>query len=232
MAKAALLKSSIGRKFAMALSALFLLFFLLQHLSINMISVVNADAFNEVSHFMGTNFVVQAILQPVLLAGILFHFIAGFILEIKNRGSRDSKYASYKGNANSSWMSRNMIISGIAVLLFLFLHLYDFWWHEISIKYLGGDLSGLNDHNIAESGYRYYSDVREKFSGDHFRIILYILSFVFLGLHLSHGFQSAFQSVGARSPKYLGLIRGLGKIYSIAVPVLFTVIAIYHYLEL
>jgi len=232
MAKAALLKSSIGRKFAMALSAFFLLFFLLQHLTINMISVLNPDGFNEISHFMGTNFVVQAILQPVLLAGVLFHFIAGFILEFQNRGSRDSKYASYKGGANSTWMSRNMIISGIAILLFLFLHLYDFWLHEIIVKYFRGDMSGLVNPDIADSGYRYYSELRAKFSGDIFRVVLYVLSFIFLGLHLNHGFQSAFQSVGARSPKYLGLIGGIGKVYSIAVPVLFTIIAVYHYLEL
>jgi succinate dehydrogenase / fumarate reductase cytochrome b subunit len=73
-------KSSIGRKVAMALSALFLMFFLLQHLAINILSVVNPDLFNEVSHFMGTNPVVQFALQPVLIFAVVFHFVMGFIL--------------------------------------------------------------------------------------------------------------------------------------------------------
>ena len=80
--------SSIGRKFAMALSALFLLFFLLQHLLINMMSTLSPETFNELSHFMGTNPVVQFILQPVLMFGVTFHFVMGFVLEIKNKNSR------------------------------------------------------------------------------------------------------------------------------------------------
>ncbi|MEM7161762.1 MAG: succinate dehydrogenase cytochrome b subunit [Bacteroidota bacterium] len=234
MGKASFLDSSIGRKFAMALSAFFLLFFLLQHLTINMMSVIHPETFNDVSHFMGNNFVVQAILQPILLAGVLFHFILGFILEIKNRGSRDSKYAAYKGSANASWMSRNMIISGIVILLFLLLHLYDFWLHEILVKYFSENgAENIQYVNRDPSlGMRYYPELREKFDGDIIRMILYVLSFLFLGLHLNHGFQSAFQSVGARNPKYLGLIKSLGKVYSIAVPLLFTYIAIHHYLGL
>ena len=72
-----ILSSSIGRKFAMALSALFLMFFLLQHFAINIISVFNPEVFNEVSYFMGNNPLVQYGLQPVLLFGVLFHFIMG-----------------------------------------------------------------------------------------------------------------------------------------------------------
>jgi len=103
-----LIKSSIARKFAMALSGLFLVFFLLQHFSINFTSVFSATVFNELSHFMGTNPVVQFVLQPVLIFGVIFHFIMGFVLEIKNRKARHLKYTKYSGGANASWMSRNM----------------------------------------------------------------------------------------------------------------------------
>jgi len=88
------------------------------------------------SHFMGTNPVVQFGLQPVLIFGVVFHFVMGFVLEIKNRGARAVKYASYNGGANASWMSRNMIFSGIAVLAFLGLHFYDFWVPEMVYKYV------------------------------------------------------------------------------------------------
>ena len=74
MASKGLLSTSIARKFAMALSALFLIVFLLQHMSINMLSVFSPNAFNEVSDFMGTNPLVQFVLQPVLIFGVCFHF--------------------------------------------------------------------------------------------------------------------------------------------------------------
>ena len=119
----------------MALSGLFLVFFLFQHFSINLLSVFSEDAFNLASHFMGTNPLVQFGLQPVLIFGVVFHFVMGFVLEIKNRGARAVKYASYNGGANASWMSRNMIFSGIAVLAFLGLHFYDFWVPEMAVSY-------------------------------------------------------------------------------------------------
>ena len=114
-----ILNSSIGRKFAMALSALFLMFFLLQHFAINILSVFSPDTFNEVSHFMGTFWVVQYVLQPVLIFGVIFHFVMGFVLEIKNNKARQISYAKNNGAANSSWMSRNMIWSGLAILAFI-----------------------------------------------------------------------------------------------------------------
>ncbi|HAF79359.1 MAG TPA: succinate dehydrogenase, partial [Maribacter sp.] len=112
-------KSSIGRKYAMALSAFFLMFFLLQHFAINILSVFSPNAFNEASHFMGTFWAVQYVLQPVLIFGVIYHFVMGFILEAKNRSARVKKYAKNNGAANSSWMSRNMIYSGLCILAFL-----------------------------------------------------------------------------------------------------------------
>ena len=126
MSKSAILKSSIARKVAMALSAFFLMFFLLQHFSINIISVLSPDTFNEVSHFMGTNPLVQYVLQPVLIFGVVFHFVMGFILEIRNNKARDIKYVKYTGSASASWMSRNMIWSGLAILGFIAVHFIDF----------------------------------------------------------------------------------------------------------
>ena len=77
--------SSIGRKYAMAASALFLIIFLLQHFAINFTSVFSEQVFNDLSHFMGTNPLVQFALQPVLIFGVVFHFIMGFVLDIKDQ---------------------------------------------------------------------------------------------------------------------------------------------------
>lgn len=211
--------SSIGRKFAMALSALFLIIFLLQHFAINFTSVFSEPVFNQLSHFMGTNPAVQFALQPVLIFGVIFHFVMGFVLEIKNKQAKGIKYAMDKGQANSSWMSRNMILSGLVVLFFLGLHFYDFWIPEMNYKY-------IEFNEPVED--RYYEEMVEKFH-DPIRVGIYVLSFVFLSLHLLHGFQSAFQSVGARSDKYTPGLQKLGKLYAIVVPVGFIFIALYHH---
>jgi succinate dehydrogenase / fumarate reductase cytochrome b subunit len=222
------MKSSIGRKLAMALSALFLLFFLLQHLTINMMSVISPELFNETSHFMGTNFLVQFLLQPILIFGVVFHFVMGFVLELQNSSAREVKYAMFKGQENSTWMSRNMIWSGLAILGFIALHFYDFWLPELNIKYIQGDMSGLLNPANQESGQRYYEELRHKFV-DIWRVALYLISFVFLGLHLAHGFASAFQSVGMRNKSYAPMLVKLGKIYAIVVPLGFIFIALFHY---
>src|SRR5210317_1955101 len=130
------LSSSIARKVAMALSALFLIIFLIIHLSVNITSLFSEKLFNSLSHFMGTNPLIQFLMQPILLFGVVFHFVMGFILEVKNKGSREVRYSMNKGSANSSWVSRNMIFSGFFILLFMGFHFYDFWIPEISYKYI------------------------------------------------------------------------------------------------
>lgn len=214
-------KSSIGRKVAMALSALFLMFFLLQHLAINMLSVVNPDLFNEVSHFMGTNPVVQFLLQPVLMFAVVFHFVMGFILELRNKKATGGGYYKDNGAANSSWFSRNMILSGITILAFIVLHFIDFWIPEINTKYIQGDMSGLHD-----GAFRYYEELVHKFVNP-LRVGAYVIAFVFLGLHLAHGFTSAFQSVGAASLRKK--LEKVGVAYSVIVPLGFIIIALYHF---
>ncbi|MGS2763407.1 succinate dehydrogenase cytochrome b subunit [Sinomicrobium sp. M5D2P9] len=213
-----IIKSSIARKVSMGLSALFLLIFLLQHFLINFSSVLSADMFNELSHFMGTNPLIQFVMQPVLIFGVVFHFVMGFILEIRNKSARDVKYVQYQGSANSSWMSRNMIYSGIVILAFLGLHFYDFWFPEIVHKYV---------HALPEDPHRYFGELVVKFH-DPIRVALYCLAFVFLALHLLHGFSSSFQSVGFNN-KYTPAVKKIGKAYAILIPLGFIFIALFHY---
>ena len=212
-------KSSIGRKVAMALSGLFLIVFLLQHFIINFTSVIDPEIFNAFSHFMGTNPLVQFILQPILIAGVLFHFIMGFVLDWQNRKARPVKYVSYKGSSNSSTVSRNMIISGIVVLSFMGLHFYDFWIPEMNYKYV---------EFLPDDPNRYYDELTHKFE-DLTKVVIYVISFVFLSLHLLHGFSSSFQSLGLN--KYNFLIKIIANIYAIGIPLGFSFIAIFHYLN-
>jgi len=217
-----LLSSSIARKVAMALSALFLIFFLIIHLAVNLTSLFSESVFNDLSHFMGTNPLVQFGLQPVLIFGVVFHFVMGFILELKNKRSRNVKYVKYNGAANASWMSRNMAISGGVILIFIVIHFLDFWIPEINTKYILGDMSGL--HN---GEFRYFEELQHKFSNP-IKVGIYVIAFVLLAMHLLHGFQSAFQSIGFNN-KYSKCIKSFGVCYSIVIPLGFIIIALYHY---
>jgi succinate dehydrogenase / fumarate reductase cytochrome b subunit len=218
---AGLTQSTIGRKFLMALSAMFLLIFLLIHLSVNLLSLLGEEGpFNAASHFMGYNPLIQFAMQPVLIIGVVFHFVMGFVLELKNKAARPVKYAVANNSGNSTWASRNMIISGAVILAFLGLHFYDFWVHEMNYKYLEG---------LTINETRYWEELHAKFA-DPIRVAFYVISFVLLGLHLSHGFQSSFQSIGARHPKYLPVVKSIGTWYSILIPLGFIVVAVFHFL--
>ena len=218
MAKSELLKSSIAKKVAMALSGLFLMLFLAQHFFINMTSVFSADTFNSISHFMGNNPLVQFVIQPILIVGVIFHFIMGIVLDLKNRKARPISYVNYNGGAAASWMSRNMIITGLVVLAFLILHFVDFWFPEMVYKYV--EFSPLDET-------RYFPELVHKFENP-IRTAVYCVSFVLLSLHLLHGFSSSFQSVGFNN-KYSKGLKNFGLGFAILIPFGFVFIALFHH---
>jgi len=205
-----LTSSSLGKKITMSLSGFFLITFLLVHLGVNLTLFIGAETFNAASHFMATNPVIQ-IMQYVLAAGFIFHIVMGIKLELKNRASRPIKYAKNNAAANSNWASRNMIVTGILVLLFLVLHIKDFF---IEIKF------GEVDDD--------YLLVTDLFKNPIY-VLIYVSAFILLGMHLSHGFQSAFTSVGARAPKYLNGVKNVGMAFSYLITIGFSVIAIFFY---
>lgn len=218
MAQSALLKSSIAKKVAMALSGLFLITFLALHFFINMTSVFSSETFNTMSHFMGYNPLIQFVMQPILVAGVVFHFVMGFVLELKNRSARPIGYVKYDGAANASWASRNMIVSGLVVLAFLGLHFYDFWVHEMVYKYV--EVNAIDET-------RYFPELVHKFESP-IRTGLYCVAFVLLSLHLWHGFNSSFQSVGFDN-KYAKALHKFGYAFAIVIPFGFIFIALFHH---
>ncbi len=210
--------TSILKKVLMALSGIFLMVFLVQHLAINMTSLIpdNGYTFNKISHFMGYNPIVQFILQPILMLGVCFHFTMGIYLEYQNRKARTSKYIFHK--TRSSWISKNMILSGLVVLAFLALHFYDFWVPEMDYKYVS---------KIMPTEDRYYHELQEKFHNTT-RTVIYCISFVLLGLHLNHGLASSFQSVGVTRSSQKKL-KFIANVYSLSIAIGFTLVAIFHY---
>ncbi|MFV0531233.1 MAG: succinate dehydrogenase cytochrome b subunit [Flavobacteriales bacterium] len=223
------LTSSIGRKFMMALTGFFLMIFLFVHLAVNLALLAGAEdasgnllpkeeiLFNQASHFMATNPVIQ-IMQFVLAAGFIYHIFLGITLTLKNKKARGSKsYAVNSWSAHTPLASRTMIYTGILVLLFLCIHIIDFM---IPIK------SGQVEELFPQLGD--YGLVKAKFENVVY-VIIYVISFILLGIHLSHGFTSAFQSVGMNHKKYNTIIKYSGATYFWFISLGFSIIAVYFF---
>jgi succinate dehydrogenase / fumarate reductase cytochrome b subunit len=218
------LTSTIGRKLVMALTGLFLVSFLFVHLSGNLL-IFRGDggqAFNQYSHFMSTAGIVR-VLEIIMVLGFAIHIYTSFVLTRRNQKSRPQAYAYSNPSANSSWFSRNMGLSGSIVLIFLITHIRTFWY-----TYKFGEVP-----IVTYNGEQYkdmYFLVRTVFTQEWWLSIFYIIAMVLLALHLMHGFQSAFQSLGIRHKKYTPLIQKLGVAISVLVPAGFAAFPLYFLL--
>jgi succinate dehydrogenase / fumarate reductase cytochrome b subunit len=208
--------SSIVRKFIMALSGLFLIIFLITHLVINSFTLSpSKDLFNDAAHFMATNPVIY-LMQYVLALGFIIHIGMGIKLTIQNKLARTKNYVFNQSHKNADLSSRSMIISGGLVLVFLVLHLRDYFYE---LKFIGLP-EGVTDYDL----------VVNLFSNPLYTAV-YVTSFIVLGFHLNHGFKSAFQSVGANHKKYNPSIKIAGTLYSILISLGFSTIAIFHFIN-
>lgn len=224
------MKSSLIRKYVMGITGLFLISFISIHLLVNSFSLGwgwdGKSLFNVGSHFMASNPLIQ-VMQYVLALGFLIHIIWGISLTIQNNKARGVKYAKNNPSANSGFSSRSMIYSGMLVLLFLILHLKDFFWE---IKFGTLDHYSLESAGVMTEVQNDYALMVELFSNPLY-VGVYVLAFILLGIHLHHGFQSAFLSLGARSPKYTPIIKKLGVAFCILITVGFSAIAITHFIN-
>jgi succinate dehydrogenase / fumarate reductase cytochrome b subunit len=219
------LTTSIGKKFLMSLSGFFLISFLSVHLTANLFLLAGSDAFNEASHFMGTNPVIQ-IMQPVLALGFILHIFYASFLTLQNRKARPESYAKVDQKNSSKWESRNMYILGTVVLTFLVIHLINFFW---KIKFTGSDLLKEVDVNGVEME-NAYSLVTSLFMSGTLGFIysgIYILGAVALGLHVNHGFWAAFQTLGLSNNIWRNRLEVLGSIFALIIASGFSIIPLY-----
>jgi len=219
MANSALLNSSIGKKFLMGLTGLFLISFLIVHASINAMIWFNDGGvtFNKYAHFMGTNLIVRT-LEIGLFAGLLLHIVDGLLLYKKNRESRPVKYAYNNESANSPWYSRSMALLGTLILLFLTVHLANFW---VKTRFTGVEQYGLD----AEHQENLFAMMQQIFQSPII-VAIYLVGCFSLFWHLLHGFKSAFQSLGLNHAKYNEAIAIVGISFSIIVPFIFALMPV------
>lgn len=219
------MKTSIARKIVMGLTGLFLISFISIHLLVNSFSLVSAEMFNRGSHFMGTNPLIQ-IMQYVLAAGFIIHIGIGIRLTMQNKAARGINYAKNNAAVNSEFSARSMIYTGLLVLAFIILHIKDFF---MEVKF--GDLGHVEytSHGVTKFLQNDFSLMQAVFANPLY-VALYVIAFIALGIHLNHGFQSAFQSLGINHSKYNALIKGAGVAFSALIAFGFSAIAIAHYI--
>ena len=186
------LYSSIGRKLLMALTGLFLILFLIVHLAGNLQLLFNDGglAFNAYAEFMGHNEIIQLVSKGNFFF-IVLHIIVSLVLTSSNAKARPSRYQYSKASVNSAWSSRNMMFLGSIVFIFLVVHIAQFYAASKGWD-LGTDANGNED---------LYTLVKATFA-QPLSVALYVLGMIALGYHLSHGFQSAFQTIGLNHVKY------------------------------
>jgi succinate dehydrogenase / fumarate reductase, cytochrome b subunit len=211
--------TSIGKKLIMALTGIFLIVFLVVHCYINAQIFYNDGGvrFNEAAHFMGTNFVIR-IVEIGLFALLVWHMVLGLALYNKNKGRRGA-YAVSAGNKTSKWYSRSMALLGTLILIFLIIHLRNFWAPNRLSTLTGGEELPL------------YNMMKEQFQ-QVWLLAIYLLGVFSLGWHLLHGFYSAFQTLGLCNSKYKGLIKTVGVAFSIIVPLAFASMPVAFFLHL
>ncbi len=216
--------SSITKKIIMSLMGLFLVTFLVVHLTLNSLLLFSDNLFNEGAHFMGTDPFIQAF-QWVLFAGFAIHIFYGIVLQIQNWMSRPKGYKK-RAFMEQSPFSKYMIYTGLLIFIFLIIHLGNFFF--VKMGWVSGNLSsvtvdGKKMENMAAL-------VKSLFSNGGY-VTFYVVMFVLMGFHLDHAFQSAFQTLGLNHKTYWGFIKGLSRVYAIVVSLGFIIIPLFIYFK-
>jgi succinate dehydrogenase / fumarate reductase, cytochrome b subunit len=215
---------SIGRKFLMSVTGIFLLLFILVHLTVNLLMIFDDSGtlYNLGAHFMVSNPVIKVV-EPILGLGFLIHIIWSMIITWENWRARPVRYRKSTRSEATSWASRNMFILGGLVFVFLGIHLFNFY---IRLRFTGSPLledtiiGGTEMHNT-------YAFVSALFKESLIYSLLYVLGGCLLGLHVTHGFWSAFQTIGISNKHWLNRLQWIARVYAILVAIGFSVIPLY-----
>lgn len=217
--------NTIGRKLIMSVTGLFLILFLLFHASMNLVVVFSPEAYDAICHFLGANWYALAGTM-VLAGGFFLHIIYAFVLTLKNQAARGKeRYAMTSRHAKVSWASKNMMVLGLIVIGFACLHLYQFWAKMQLVEILGQHENSLGFSPTAGSALVYH------YLSNPIVALCYILWLGALWFHLTHGFWSAFQTIGWNNQMWLPRLEKIGKCFATIIVALFMVVVIAIYLK-
>ena len=224
-----LLNSSIGKKLIMSISGLFLVLFLLFHLSMNVTAVFSGEAYNMVCSLLGSNwYAVAATL--VLAAGVVIHFVYAIILTLQNRKARgNDRYAINARPKGVEWASQNMFVLGLIVILFMLLHFSQFWYKMMFAELIGHHEVSLGSAMVSPQDGAAF--INYYFQGNAVITVLYLIWYVALWFHLTHGFWSAIQTIGWNNTIWMNRWECISKIVATVICGLFAIITIIFFLN-
>lgn len=224
-----LLNSSIGKKLIMSISGLFLVLFLLFHLSMNVTAVFSGEAYNMVYSLLGSNwYAVAATL--VLAAGVVIHFVYAIILTLQNRKARgNDRYAINARPKGVEWASQNMFVLGLIVILFMLLHFSQFWYKMMFAELIGHHEVALGSAMVSPQDGAAF--INYYFQGNAVITVLYLIWYVALWFHLTHGFWSAIQTIGWNNTIWMNRWECISKIVATVICGLFAIITIIFFLN-
>lgn len=224
-----LLNSSIGKKLLMSISGLFLVLFLLFHLSMNVAAVFSGEAYNMVCSLLGSNwYAVAATL--VLAAGVVIHFVYAIILTLQNRKARgNDRYAINARPKGVEWASQNMFVLGLIVILFMLLHFSQFWYKMMFAELIGHHEVALGSAMVSPQDGAAF--INYYFQGNAVITVLYLIWYVALWFHLTHGFWSAIQTIGWNNTIWMNRWECISKIVATVICGLFAIITIIFFLN-
>ncbi len=212
-----LFSSSIGKKLIMSVTGLFLVLFLLFHMSMNLVAAFSGEAYNAVCEFLGTNWYALAG-TAVLALGFIFHIIYAFVLSVKNRKARGAdRYSVTVKPKSVEWASQNMLVLGLIVILGVVLHLSQFWY-----KMMFAELAGIENSISATDGAAW---IKFYFS-QPVVAVLYIVWLAALWFHVTHGFWSAIQTIGWNNNVWVERWECISRIFSTIVCLGFAIVVL------
>ena len=209
-----LTNSSVGRKIVMSVTGLFLVLFVTFHALMNAVALISFEAYDAICEFLGANW--YALLGTLILAGgFAIHIIFAFILTLQNRKARgNNRYAVTTKPKDVEWASQNMLVLGLIVCCFLILHLVQFW-AKMQLPEMMGDHVMNGTHYLQAT----FSQL--------WVLPVYLIGFAALWFHISHGFWSAFQTLGIANDKWIPRWQCISKWWATIVFILFAVEACY-----
>lgn len=212
--------NSVVKKQIMGITGLLLCGFVLAHLLGNLTLFIGSDAFNKYSHALTSNPLIYGA-EAGLLVIFLAHIFMAIKLIIENRAARPVPYAYSRKNSGrgATFASSSMPISGLLTLIFLVVHILGLKFGT----YYETELHGVVMRDIYKTTIEYFQDP--------LHVLFYIIAVVSLGVHVSHGFWSAFQSLGLNHPKYMPKLKCAASAFGILVAVGFSALAVFCYFQ-
>ena len=213
-----LLNSSIGKKVVMSLTGLFLILFLTFHMSMNLVAIFSEEGYNMVCEFLGANWYALAGTAVIAAGAVLYILFALWLTYINRRARGKDRYKVTEKPKDVEWASQNMLVLGIIVVIGIAMHLYQFWF-KMQFNEITGILPEVNPHD----GYALIAETL----GNPIMAIIYLVWFVAIWFHLTHGFWSAIQTLGWNNKIWLSRWKCISNIYTTVLCLGFAVVAIY-----